>query len=101
MLPDVNVYINPWLLAVAILIVVAVIIVAVILGVRIHKRKITTGREDIVGRSAVVKTTLNPKGEVFVEDELWNAEIDSGTAEPDEEVVVTRVEGLKLYVTRK
>jgi membrane protein implicated in regulation of membrane protease activity len=96
-----DIYINPWLLALAVLLVVAVIIVAIILGIRIHKRKVATGKEDIVGRKAVVKTALTPKGEVFLEDELWSAEIDSGTAEPEEEVVVTRVEGLKLYVTRK
>jgi membrane protein implicated in regulation of membrane protease activity len=36
-----------------------------------------------------------------VEDELWTAVIDSGTAEPEEEVTITRVDGLKLTVTKK
>jgi membrane protein implicated in regulation of membrane protease activity len=88
-------------LALAIIIIVALIIVAVMLTVRAHERKVAAGREDMVGRTAVVKTSLSPKGMVFVEDELWNAEIDSGIAEPEEEVTIARVEGLKLYVTRK
>lgn len=101
MTPVLDIYINPWLLALAIVIVVAVIVIAVILGTRAHKSKVAAGKEDMIGRKAVVKTALNPKGEVFLEDELWNAEIDSGTAGPDEEVVVTGIEGLKLHVTRK
>lgn len=101
MAPVLEVYINPWLLALAIVIVVAIIIVAVMLSIRAHERKVAAGREDMVGRTAVVKTALNPRGMVFVENELWNAEIENGMAEPEEEVTVTRVEGLKLYVTRK
>jgi membrane protein implicated in regulation of membrane protease activity len=100
-IPVSAVYINPWLLALAIVIVAAVIVVAVVLAIRTHKSKIATGKEDLIGRKAVVKTALNPRGNVFVEDELWSAEIEGGTAEPEEEVIVTRVEGLKLYVTRK
>jgi membrane protein implicated in regulation of membrane protease activity len=101
MISETTIYINPWLLTLAILIVAAIIVVAVVLSVRTHKGKVATGQENLVGRKAVVRTALNPKGEVFVEDELWSAEIESGTAAPEEEVLVTRVEGLKLYVTRK
>ena len=99
--PIATIYINPWLLALALLIVAAIIVVAVVLAIRTHKSKVATGKEGLVGRKAIVRTELNPRGEVFVEDELWRAELDSGTAAPDEEVVITRVEGLKLYVTRK
>jgi membrane protein implicated in regulation of membrane protease activity len=101
MLPEMSIYINPWLLALAIVLVVVIIAVAIVLSVRTHKGKIATGQENLVGRKAVVRTALDPKGEVFVEDELWSAEIEGGTAAPEEEVIVTRVEGLKLYVTRK
>jgi membrane protein implicated in regulation of membrane protease activity len=100
-IPLITIYINPWLLALAIVIIVAVIVVAVILAIRTHKSKVATGKEDLVGRKAIVRTALNPRGNVFVEDELWSAEIEGGTAEPDDEVIVTRIEGLKLYVTRK
>jgi membrane protein implicated in regulation of membrane protease activity len=101
MIPISTIYVNPWLLALAIIMVVVIIVVAILLTIRTHKSKVATGKEDLVGRKAVVRTALTPRGEVFVEDELWKAEIDGGTATPEEEVVVTRVEGLKLYVTRK
>jgi membrane-bound serine protease (ClpP class) len=100
MTPLLTIYINPWLLALAVIIVVAIIIIAVILAVRVHETGIKAGKEEMIGRKAIVRTTLAPRGQVFVDDELWNAEIDNGTAEPDEEVTITRLEGLKLYVTR-
>ncbi len=101
MTPVLAIYINPWLLALAIILVIALIIIAVILVVRAHEGKIGAGKEELVGKTAVVKTALNPRGMVFIEDELWNAEIDKGTAAPEEEVTITRVEGLKLFVARK
>jgi membrane protein implicated in regulation of membrane protease activity len=101
MVPLLTIYINPWSLALAIIIVIAVLALIVILVVRAHERKVTTGSEELVGRTAIVRTALDPKGRVFIEDELWSAEIDKGTAQPEEEVVITKVDGLKLYVTKK
>ncbi|MDD5312751.1 MAG: nodulation protein NfeD [Dehalococcoidia bacterium] len=69
--------------------------------IRGQTRKVTTGREGIIGQSAIVKTALEPKGMVLVEGELWKAELDSGNAQPGEEVVIQKVDNLKLYVTRK
>jgi membrane-bound serine protease (ClpP class) len=99
--PVMAVYINPWLLALAIIVIIVILAIVVILAVRAHERKIGAGQEELIGRKAVVRTALTPRGMVFIEDELWNAEIDNGTAEPEEEVTVTRVDGLKLFVTRK
>jgi membrane protein implicated in regulation of membrane protease activity len=95
------IYINPWWLAFIIIAVVVLLYFVVIWVIRAHQRKVEAGKEDLIGRKAVVRTALNPKGMVFVEDELWNAVIDSGTAEPEEEVIITKVEGLKLTVTKK
>ncbi len=100
MIPITAVYINPWLLTFMILIIIAFIVFAVIRVVRAHQRKIAAGKEDLIGRKAIVKTPLNPKGTVFVEDELWTAVIENGTAEPEEEVTITKVDGLKLTVTK-
>ena len=55
----------------------------------------------MIGQPAEVKTALKPKGMVLVEGELWTAELDSGTAQPGEEVIITRVDNLKLYVTKE
>jgi len=40
-------------------------------------------------------------GMVQVEGELWKAELDEGLAPPGEEVIIQKVDNLKLYVTRK
>jgi membrane-bound serine protease (ClpP class) len=89
------------------LIVIVAVIMAVVVGllvwatVRGQMRKVATGREGMVGEVAEVKTALKPKGMVMVEGELWTAEIDSGSAERGEEVLIQRVDNLKLYVTKK
>ncbi|MBN1161114.1 MAG: serine protease [Dehalococcoidales bacterium] len=93
--------IDPWLLAVIIIIVVVCIYFVVLWGIRAHKRKIEAGKEELIGKMAVVEIALNPKGVVLVEGERWNAVIDKGQVEPEEEVVITGVDGLKLIVTKK
>jgi membrane-bound serine protease (ClpP class) len=94
-------YIDPWLFALIVIIVVAVIVFVVIWVVRAHRRKVTTGKEELVGMVAVAETELNPKGTVLVDGEYWTAVLDSGRVEPKEEVIITKVNGLKLTVTRK
>jgi membrane-bound ClpP family serine protease len=87
--------------------IVIIVIVLVFLGfviywsIKAHQKKVTSGKEDLVGMTAVVETALDPKGIVLVEGERWTAIADGGHAEPEEEVIITKVEGLKLYVTKK
>jgi membrane-bound serine protease (ClpP class) len=73
----------------------------VIWVVRAHQNKVAAGKEDLVGRLAVVETALEPKGIVLIEGERWTAIIDKGRAEPEEEVIITKVDGLKLMATKK
>jgi len=93
--------IEPWLIIVGILCVVAFLAVTVIWGIRAHHLKVAAGREDLMGKTAEVKVCLEPKGIVFVEGERWTAVSESGRVEPEEEVIITKVDGLKLYVTKK
>ena len=93
--------IDPWLLAVIIVIVVICLYFVVLWSVRAHRKKIAAGKEELIGKTAVVVTTLNPKGMVLVEGERWTAVIEKGQVEPEEEVVITRVDGLKLIVSKK
>ncbi len=65
-----------------------------------HRRQATTGREELPGKTAIVRTTLNPEGTVLHEGEIWTAILDQGRAEPKEEVIIERFDGLKLYVTK-
>ncbi len=91
----------PALITVAVIIVAVVLYFVVIWTLRTYRKQVAAGREDLIGKTAVVKTALAPKGMVLVEGERWTAVIDKGTAQPEEEVIVTRVDGLKLAVTRK
>ena len=64
-------------------------------------RRSVTGREGLVGKIAVVKTPLSPRGTVFLEGENWTAFSEEGQVEPGEEVVVTGVNNLILSVVKK
>ena len=69
-------------------------------AVRAHRRKVTTGQKGLEGEIGTARTDLNPEGDVFVEGEIWRAEADQPIVK-GEKVVVTRVEGLTLKVTKK
>jgi membrane-bound serine protease (ClpP class) len=76
----------------------AVFFVAVVgAGVRALHRKATTGREGLIGDVAVVRHRLAPRGQVFVQGELWSAESEA-PVEPGETVRVVALEGLTLKV---
>ena len=92
---------DPWLIATVIIVVVAFLAVTIIWGIRAHRRQISAGREELIGRTAEVKVALDPKGIVFVEGEQWTAVSETGRVEPGEEVTINRVDSLKLYVTKK
>ena len=92
---------NPWLIAIVIICVIAFLAVTVIWGIRAHRLQVAVGREDLIGKTAEVKEALEPKGIVFVEGERWSAVSEAGRVEPGEEVIITKVDGLKLYVTKK
>ncbi len=93
--------INPGLIAGVV--IVATVFVVFVIGaiVRTHRRRQQTGREAMVGIVAVARTTLDPTGTVFVHGERWEATLDEGKVESGEEVVITKVEGLRLRVTKK
>ena len=59
---------------------------------------IGSGVNDMVGRTAVARTRLQPRGQVYLHGELWQAEATSGDIAAGGEVVVEGVEGLTLRV---
>jgi membrane-bound serine protease (ClpP class) len=93
--------INWWVVAVVIVVVVAVFVFVIGAIIRAHRRRPQTGKEGLVGKVASAHTVLDPTGMVLVEGELWTATSEAGKIEAGEEVIVTRVEGLKLKVTKK
>ena len=92
---------STWLIVIIVVFVAAFLFIAIVWGIRAHRNKIAAGREELVGRTASVVVALEPKGLVLVDGERWTAIIDNGRAEPEEEVTISKVEGLKLIVTRK
>lgn len=100
-MPEIDPEVYPWLIAIVIVVAVIFLAITIIWGIRAHRRKVSAGREDLVGKTAEVKIALEPKGIVLVEGERWTAISESGRLEPGEEVIISRVDSLKLYVTKK
>lgn len=71
--------------------------------IRGQRRQKATGREGMVGRTAIARSPLNPRGTVMAEGELWTAtlEEDQEAAAPGDELVIVSVEHLQLRVRRK
>jgi membrane-bound serine protease (ClpP class) len=90
-----------WLIVLGIIGLVAFGAVTVIWGIRAHRLQVAAGREELIGRTAEVKVALTPRGSVFVEGELWTAISETSNIEAGEEVVITRVDGLVLFVAKK
>ncbi len=86
---------------VAIVFAVAFIIFVIYAIAKGQRRKLSAGVEDMIGKEAVAQTTLDPKGTVLAEGELWTAIAEGSKIEPGEEVIITKVEGLKLWVAKK
>jgi membrane-bound serine protease (ClpP class) len=69
--------------------------------VRGQRRRKATGAEGMIGTIAIAKTPLDPTGTVLAQGELWTAASEGGKVAPGEEVIITKVEALKLWVTKK
>jgi membrane-bound serine protease (ClpP class) len=69
--------------------------------IRGQRRRKATGAEGMIGTIAIAKTPLDPTGTVLSQGELWTATSEGGKVTPGEEVVITKVEALKLWVTKK
>jgi membrane-bound serine protease (ClpP class) len=69
--------------------------------IRGQRRRKATGAEGMIGTIATAKTPLDPTGTVLAQGELWTATSEGDRVAPGEEVVISKVEALKLWVTRK
>jgi len=88
-------------LVIGILIVIAAFFILLIgIVIKDRKREKTAGAESMIGKTATTKTSLNPKGTVLIEGELWYAISMNGEIKAGEEVVVKKVKDLNLWVTK-
>ena len=69
--------------------------------IRGQRRRKATGAEGMIGKIAIAKTPLDPTGTVLAQGELWTAALEGGRVAPGEEVIITKVEELKLRVAKK
>ena len=70
------------------------------LVLKVHKSKVTTGREGEIGERGLTKTILDPEGQVFVRGELWTAISTEGKIDEDEPIEVVKIKNLTLWVKR-
>ena len=89
-----------WLVVLVAIAIVAFLAIAITWGIRAHRREILAGREELIGKTAEVKTVMNPKGTVLIQGELWTAILEAGQAVPGDEVVITKVDHLRVSVTK-
>lgn len=93
--------VNPWLIATVVIVVVVVFTFVISRIVRVHRRQASTGWEELIGKTALVKVALDPEGMVFFKGERWTAVSEEGAVAPGETVVITKVDSLKLYVKKQ
>ena len=90
-------------IGIAIVVVLSAVSFAFVVNAIIKTRHhpVSTGKEGMVGQVAVAQTRLDPSGTVFIEGALWRATTEGDRIEPGEEVIVTKVDRLKLKVIKK
>jgi len=93
--------VDPWLIATVVIMVTALFAFVINRVIGAHRRQAKTGREELVGKTAIVKQALEPEGTVFFKGERWTAIAEKGRIKPGEEVIITKVDGLILHVTKK
>jgi membrane-bound serine protease (ClpP class) len=76
------------------------VIFAVSMGLRALYRPSATGSAGMVGQAGVVRTPLDPEGQVMMDGELWRAVARDGPLPVGEHVEVVRVDGLTLTVAK-
>jgi membrane protein implicated in regulation of membrane protease activity len=99
-LPFFNIHLTLWWIVAIMVFSLGSSYFTYIMGRRALSKRLTFGPEAIIGSKGIVATPLNPTGYVKVRGELWEASCQS-RMEVDDEVVVTRMEGLKLLVMPK
>ncbi|MFH1639000.1 MAG: nodulation protein NfeD [Chloroflexota bacterium] len=93
--------VNPWLIAAVVLTFAAALFFIAGKVIASQRRHATTGKEGLIGQIARTRTILEPEGLVFYGGELWKAISESGRIEAGEQVLIDRIDGLILHVTKR
>jgi len=92
--------VNPWLIAIIATVITGLFVFVISRVIRVHRSQASTGWEELIGKTATVKATLEPEGLVLYRGERWKAVSESGRVEPGETVIINKVDSLKLFVTK-
>ncbi|MDP2920184.1 MAG: nodulation protein NfeD [Dehalococcoidia bacterium] len=93
--------VSPWLIAVVAICVAAFFTFIIYKLTKLRQLKPQTGYEEMVDETVTVREALAPEGVIFYRGELWTAVSEEGRVEAGEAVIIKRVDGLKLFVTRE
>jgi membrane-bound serine protease (ClpP class) len=85
-------------IAIITLVLVVIIIWMIYNAAKARMYRIKTGKEALIGSMGVAVTDLNPKGEVRVVGEFWQATTQEQLIKKDEKVEVVGMEGMFLVV---
>lgn len=66
-------------------------------GVRALRGQTPTGSEGMIGRIGSAKTNLTPKGQIFVQGEIWDA-VSSAPVTEGQPIQITQIDGLTVHV---
>ncbi len=72
---------------------------ALSMAFKAHRRKVTTGKEGLIGEVGRARTDINPEGRVQVHGEIWSAYADEPIQSGDK-VRVVDVDGLQIKVKK-
>jgi membrane-bound serine protease (ClpP class) len=93
--------VNPWVIGIVCALFVGFFLFIIQRVLKVHRRQATTGWEELIGKPATVMMPLSPEGQVLFRGEHWKAVSGEGTINEGEQVIIDKVENLKLYVSRK
>jgi membrane-bound serine protease (ClpP class) len=85
-------------LAVTFFVVALILALIFYAGVKAQFRRVKTGKEALVGARGIATSDLNPKGEVRVMGEFWEATAKDATIPVGQAVEVVSMDGVYLVV---
>jgi len=78
----------------------AIFIFLIVLAIRAHVRKASTGKEGLIGEIGTARTDLTPEGKVFVHGEIWDAEASESILKGTKVRIEEVYKSLKLKVSK-
>lgn len=93
--------ISPYLIITGGLFGILLILFIIFVSVKIQQTKPKTGREGIIGVTGIARSDIKPRGEIFIQGELWQAKsLNNEQIERGDEIKVVDIKNLLLVVTR-